>query len=65
MNWDILILSGAAVAAIMVLRNRLRPQENWVEIQYYEWVRAVKRGERTLTTRSTDSGPTRYWLLEA
>jgi hypothetical protein len=61
--WDLLILSGAAATAIVALRNRIRPK-HWVEIHYYEWVRATRRGDRTLTTRDTTGRPTRYWLLE-
>lgn len=64
MNWDIPILSGAAAAAMVALRDRLRPRKTWVEIHYYEWVRATRRGERTLTTRDTAGRPTRYWILE-
>lgn len=64
MFWDLLAFSGALAFAITALRNHFWPRRQWVETSYYQWVRATRRGERTITTRHPQIGETRYWILE-
>ena len=62
----ILLVALPLALLFMAVGRRVRQRQEWTQVDYIDWIYAVRHGYRTVTTRHASMGrsTTRYWVLQ-